>query len=116
MNVADKNAKLITPAQDAIFVKGDSIRLAVPLAISASLSVALVTSNWPDGNPWAATNVTAAVFAAIAIVLAVFYRKGWAKRLAPWLLFFAVLVDVWEVTTAKLGLLPVPPPQALWGW
>lgn len=114
MNVADSNAKLITPGQDAIFVKGDSIRLAVPLAISASLSVALVKSNWTDGNPLAATNATAAFFTVIAIVLAVFHRKGWAKRLAPWLLFFAVLVDLWEVTTAKLGPLPVPSP--LWGW
>jgi NitT/TauT family transport system permease protein len=96
------------------------------LAASGWLAVALLTTLWPDkpDNDWNDnTGNLAVVFGALAVAIAFasfaglhfpFLRR--AQRSAPWLLALAVLSGVWEVVTAKLGLLPMPffpPPQAI---
>jgi len=61
------------------------------------------------------------VFAGALALAAVLGRlldqiAGRLQRAVPWLLLLALLAAVWELVTAKLGLLPMPffpPPQAL---
>ncbi len=87
--------------------------------------VAALTAFWPDKleSDWAYTGSLAAACGALAAALAfaalagirltVFQRL---QRLSPWLFALALFLAVWEVVTAKLGLLPLPffpPPQAI---
>ncbi len=111
--------------EEAVFEKGDDVRLAGPLASLAWLSVASLTYFWPDkpDSDWAYTNGTAIAFAVLGVLIAAsallankFEVARRVQRFAPWFLVLAVFVDAWELTTAKLGLLPMPffpPPQAL---
>jgi len=97
------------------------------LATLAYVALAHLTTLWPDkpDSDWEYTGHLAFVFTAIAGGLAVAtfagLRLSFAARLrstAPWLLALAVFLSLWEVVTAKLGLLPMPffpPPQAILG-
>lgn len=94
-------------------------------AAVAWLGVALLTAFWPDApdSDWEYTGHLAIVFAAVGTGLAFATFAGlrfaaWqrAQCAAPWLLALAALLGVWQVVTAKLGLLPMPffpPPQAI---
>jgi NitT/TauT family transport system permease protein len=94
-------------------------------AVVAWLVAALLTALWPDkpDSDWEYTQTLAALFAAGAAVLAVTVIAGLRltipeqiRRTGLWLVALAVLAAVWEIVTAKLGLLPMPffpPPQAL---
>ena len=94
-------------------------------AAAAWSMVAALTAFWPDKleSDWAYTGSLAAACGALAAALAfaalagirltVFQRL---QRLSPWLFALALFLAVWEVVTAKLGLLPLPffpPPQAI---
>ena len=94
-------------------------------AATAWFVAAALTAFWPDKleSDWAYTGSLAAACGALAVVLAlaafagvrfaVFQRL---QRLSPWLFVLALFLAVWEVVTAKLGLLPLPffpPPQAI---
>ncbi|KJK21918.1 ABC transporter permease [Burkholderiaceae bacterium 16] len=94
------------------------------LAAAAWLAVAAVVKFWPEPEDWPLTHETASLFAGIAAVLLVLafvqHRLGGIgaalRRAGPWLLVLAVLTLIWELVTAKLGLLPRPffaPPQTL---
>jgi NitT/TauT family transport system permease protein len=95
------------------------------LAALAWLAVALVTAFWvdrPDGD-WHYTSAPAVGFGALAaaIIVATVAGRQFSvlrdiQRIMPWLSVLAVLIGVWEMATAKLGLLPMPffpPPQAI---
>ena len=94
-------------------------------AATAWFVAAALTAFWPDKieSDWAYTGSLAAACGALAVALAlaafasvrftVFQRL---QRLSPWLFALALFLAVWEVVTAKLGLLPLPffpPPQAI---
>jgi NitT/TauT family transport system permease protein len=91
---------------------------------SVWLAVAAVTSKWPDITPWDQTSLLAIleavaggalIFIAIAGAPVHLVTNG-LRRLGPWLMAFPLLLLVWEVLTAKLGLLPLPffvPPQSI---
>lgn len=77
-----------------------------------------------DVGDWSRTQevaIAALVIAgavALAAVAAFWSRRvaGTVQRRAPWLVLLGVWFAVWEVLTAKLGLLPLPffpPPQAI---
>lgn len=88
-------------------------------------AAAAATWYWPSfEEDWAYTGALAAVMAALALALLVaglgarlHGRAGpRLRRLGPWAVALAVLFGIWEIVTAKLGLLPRPffaPPQAL---
>lgn len=86
------------------------------LAAAAWLSVAAIVKFWPEPEDWPLTHETASLFTGIAVVLLVLafvqHRLGGVgaslRRAGPWLLVLAVLTLIWEVVTAKLGLLPRP--------
>jgi NitT/TauT family transport system permease protein len=89
-------------------------------------AAAAVTGLWPDRaeTDWVRTPDLGLGFAAFASLLAAIVAAGpWylgaavrLRRLAPWLIVLGLGALVWEVTTAKLGWLPMPffpPPQAI---
>ena len=98
-------------------------------AALAWLALGALTWLWPNKelgfSDWAYTNEFALLTASIAVLLTVLALVG--ERFAPrllnrlkpagaWLIAAAVLLAIWEVVTAKLGLLPTPffaPPQSL---
>ena len=95
------------------------------VAAAAWLATALLTAFWadrPDGD-WEYTGTLAIAFGVLAALITAaalagrqFRLLGRLPRIAPWLSVLAVLTGVWEVVTAKLGLLPMPffpPPQAI---
>jgi NitT/TauT family transport system permease protein len=95
------------------------------VAAAAWLAAALLTGLWanrPDGD-WPYTGnlafafgVLAAAIAAAAAANRYFELFQRVRSIAPWLSVLAVFTAVWEVVTAKLGLLPMPffpPPQAI---
>jgi NitT/TauT family transport system permease protein len=99
--------------------------LALAAASAAWFAVAALTHLWPDrpDSDWPYTSTFAAILGALGAWLAAAVIAGrWIgslprlRHLAPWLLVLALFVLVWEVVTAKLGLLPLPffpPPQAI---
>jgi NitT/TauT family transport system permease protein len=94
-------------------------------ASAAWLAAAALTNFWPDRaeGDWAYTGDLAAVLGVMGAALAGATMAGrWLgslhrlQHLAPWLVLLALFVFVWEIVTAKLGLLPLPffpPPQAI---
>jgi NitT/TauT family transport system permease protein len=94
-------------------------------AAAAWFVVAALTAFWPDKpeSDWAYTDDFAALCGAISVALALAALVGVrfaglqrVQRYSPWLMALALLLAVWEVITAKLGLLPLPffpPPQAI---
>jgi len=92
-------------------------------AASVWISAAALTVLWPDLTPWARTSLLATVQAVLGLVLAVLAvaapgsrRLARIKPLAPWFAALPVILTVWQVLTAKTGLLPLPffpPPQSI---
>ncbi|GFM85701.1 sulfonate ABC transporter permease [Pseudomonas cichorii] len=95
------------------------------VAVFAWIVVAALTLYLPNATrKWPMTEGLANLCLVIALlVLLVGIAGRWSEGLArraqaagPWLIALPVLLGIWEVLTAKLGLLPVPffaPPQAL---
>lgn len=101
------------------------------LAALAWALLAALTHVWPNKpagfSEWAYTTEFAAGAAAVALLLAALALAPGALRplavlrerlrpAGPWLVALAIGLAVWEVLTAKLGLLPPPffaPPQSL---
>ncbi|MPM13053.1 hypothetical protein SDC9_59408 [bioreactor metagenome] len=98
------------------------------LASAAWLGLAALTAYWPNKaigfSDWAYTPEFAVVSAVIAGLLLVvafagerlgaFYQR--LKPAGPWLVAGAALLAIWQVLTAKTGVLPPPffaPPQSL---
>ncbi len=98
------------------------------LAAAAWLGLAALTALWPNKeigfSDWAYTQefaVSCAVNAGVLLVIAfagerlgAFFQR--LKPAGPWLVAGAVLLAIWQVLTAKTGVLPPPffaPPQSL---
>jgi NitT/TauT family transport system permease protein len=94
-------------------------------AAAAWFVVAMLTAFWPDKleSDWAYTGGFAISCGALAVAIALaavggvrFTAFRRLQRLFPWLFVLALFFAAWEITTAKLGLLPLPffpPPQAI---
>ena len=94
------------------------------VAALAWAAAAILTVLWPDEDAWDHTTNLAILFTVIAaLLIALVTAEPFAPRLSarlrhlgPWLIALAVLSTLWQVVTAKLGLLPRPffhPPQSL---
>ncbi|MEX5573945.1 ABC transporter permease subunit [Pseudomonas lijiangensis] len=95
------------------------------VAVFAWILVAALTLYLPNATrKWPMTEGLANLCLAIALLILLAGIAGrWSEGLArraqaavPWLIALPVLLGIWEVLTAKSGLLPVPffaPPQAL---
>jgi NitT/TauT family transport system permease protein len=81
---------------------------------AAWLSVAALSAFWADADDYERTMLLSWVACSIGVVvwLAVAADRRWAlKRLraaGPWLIVLALFVAGWEISTAKLDLLPRP--------
>lgn len=97
--------------------------VSVPVAGLLWLSAAAVSAAWPDQTAWSRTTLLAILQAAVGIALvgsALFLsRRPVFKVISEYGLWFgalAVLITVWEILTAKTGILPLPffpPPQSI---
>jgi NitT/TauT family transport system permease protein len=85
---------------------------------------AVVTVAWPDVVPWGSRELFAEIVGVGALLLLGFAlaapRAGrlreWLDHYGPWLIAIGVWLALWEITTAKTGLLPKPffsPPNGL---
>lgn len=94
------------------------------IAVLAWAGAAGLTVLWPDEDTWDFTPHLAALLAVLTVVLAAAVLSerrlpplsARLRPLGPWLIALAILVSLWQVVTAKLGLLPRPffhPPQSL---
>src|SRR5436190_1685336 len=95
------------------------------IAACAWLAAALFTALWPDRpeSDWAYTDDLAAIFGALAVLIAAaviiearYPGRRRLQALSPWMVALALFFTVWELITAKYGLLPLPffpPPQAI---
>ncbi|HLO76215.1 MAG TPA: ABC transporter permease, partial [Magnetospirillum sp.] len=94
------------------------------VAVAVWAAAAALTVLWPDEDAWDYTNTLAILLSAIAGALAAAVAaepfvprlSSRLRHLGPWLIALGGLVIVWQVVTAKLGLLPRPffhPPQSL---
>jgi NitT/TauT family transport system permease protein len=82
-----------------------------------------VTLLWPDLTPWSRTRLFAAIEGLVALaILGLALVGGTTPRLAQlryagrWLIALPVLLTVWQIFTAKTGILPLPffpPPQSI---
>lgn len=109
-------------------ISGDKPGLVLPsfwtggLAASAAWALAAaLTWVWPDLTPWARTGLLALLEVGVAAVLAAVALFGGARFavLHPydrWFGALAAILSLWQVLTAKTGLLPLPffpPPQSI---
>jgi NitT/TauT family transport system permease protein len=95
------------------------------IAVAAWVAVALLISYWPNATRvWPMTQGLANLSLAVAALIGLLGLVGhWSAKVATrmsaagaWLIALPILLGIWELLTAKLGLLPVPffaPPQAL---
>jgi NitT/TauT family transport system permease protein len=95
------------------------------VAVTVWVAVALLISYWPNATRvWPMTQGLANLCLAVAALIGLLGIVGrWSVKIATriraagaWLIALPILLAIWEVLTAKLGLLPVPffaPPQAL---
>jgi NitT/TauT family transport system permease protein len=94
------------------------------VAAVAWAAAAILTVLWPDEDAWDHTTNLAILFTVIASALAALVTaepfvprlSARLRPLGPWLIALAALSTLWQVVTAKLGLLPRPffhPPQSL---
>lgn len=95
------------------------------VAVAAWVAVALLIRYWPNATRvWPMTLSLANLCLAVAALIGLFGVVGhWSAKVASrtraagaWLIALPILLGLWELLTAKLGLLPVPffaPPQAL---
>ncbi|AVJ18378.1 sulfonate ABC transporter permease [Serratia sp. MYb239] len=104
---------------------GERIWLTGLLAAAAWLASGLITTYWPDASrqwpysrAWSCLQLTLGV-ALLALALGYRRWRGRGQRLqraGQWLIALPLFFSLWELLTAKTGLLPVPffaPPQAL---
>ena len=97
-------------------------------AAVAWLGLAALTAFWPNKeigfSDWAYTREFAIAAAGVAVLLLAISLAGerlgrffqWIKPAGPWLVAGAALLAIWQVLTAKTGVLPPPffaPPQSL---
>ena len=97
-------------------------------AAVAWLGLAALTAFWPNKeigfSDWAYTREFAIAAAGVAVLLLAISSAGerlgrffqWIKPAGPWLVAGAALLAIWQVLTAKTGVLPPPffaPPQSL---
>jgi NitT/TauT family transport system permease protein len=106
-------------------IAGERIWLIGLLAAAAWLAAGLFTTYWPDANrQWPYSQAWAYLQLALGVALlalALSYRRwnGRAQRLqraGQWLIALPLFFSLWQLLTAKTGVLPVPffaPPQAL---
>lgn len=101
-----------------------SIRWGAMVPPAAWAAFAAVTAYWPQVQDWPRTSELVGIAVAIAVVLTFSAmlngRLGaFGARLRhwePWFTALALIAMIWEIVTAKLGLLPAPffmPPQAI---
>ncbi|MCA1324106.1 ABC transporter permease [Herbaspirillum sp. alder98] len=98
------------------------------LAATGWLALALITLRWPNKvvgfSDWAYTDEFGYAAATVAVLLAALALGGrragallhLLRPAGQWLLALPLLLGLWEVLTAKLGVLPAPffaPPQSL---
>jgi NitT/TauT family transport system permease protein len=94
------------------------------LAGLAWLAAAATTAQWRDVMPWDRTPLLATLEAVAGGMLILIAVAGpqlnlvteKLRALGPWLAALPAMLTVWEVVTAKLGLLPLPffaPPQSI---
>jgi NitT/TauT family transport system permease protein len=99
-------------------------RLVIPAAAISWVAAAGITLLWPDQAPWYSTVQVGFGTGAIGVLILLAALMGLVqpaidarlRRVGPWLLVLGMLAVVWQVTTAKLALLPLPyfpPPQAI---
>lgn len=90
-------------------------------AAAAWVLAAALTWAWPDLTPWARTGLLAVLEVGVALLLAAAALLG-GSRLAllhpydRWFGALAATLSLWQVLTAKTGLLPLPffpPPQSI---
>jgi NitT/TauT family transport system permease protein len=87
------------------------------------LAAAAVTWQWPDQTHWARTTLFAAMEAAVALsfvaIAALAGNAAWFARLrhlGRWCAALPVALTLWQILTAKTGMLPLPffpPPQSI---
>ena len=103
---------------------GSRAGLVIPAAVLVWGAAAGVTLCWPDQTPWDTTAPVGAATGGLAALLVLAALGGLAQpalrarlhHVGPWLLVLGLLALTWQVTTAKLALLPLPyfpPPQAI---
>jgi NitT/TauT family transport system permease protein len=96
------------------------------LAAVVWLAASGLTILWPDGDDWGYTGTFGDILIAVGLGLALLALAGrrlfpGVKRwvtLGPWLVAAGLAVALWELATAKIGLLPHPffvTPQELFG-
>jgi len=85
------------------------------VAASLWLAAAALTLAWPDLTRWSRTSLLSGIEAAVGISLALLSvfpgRSALSGRIAaygPWFCAIALALSVWEVLTAKTGILPLP--------
>lgn len=95
------------------------------LAVTVWVAVALLIAYWPNATRvWPMTQGLVNLCLAVAALIGLLGIVGrWSTKVATriraagaWLIALPILLGIWELLTAKLGLLPVPffaPPQAL---
>lgn len=92
------------------------------VAAGAWASAAAITWAWPDISPWSRTSLLALFQVAVALTLLAVALGGAGTRLVRlhaydrWFVALAVILSLWQVLTAKTGLLPLPffpPPQSI---
>src|SRR5215472_11190972 len=95
---------------------GSRAGLVIPAAVLVWGAAAGVTLGWPDQTPWDTTAPVGAATGGLAALLLLAALGGLVHpairtrlhRVGPWLLVLGVLAVAWQVTTAKLALLPLP--------
>ncbi|QZP31083.1 ABC transporter permease [Pseudomonas sp. DR48] len=95
------------------------------VAVTAWVVVAMLISYWPNATRvWPMTHGLANLCLAVAALIGLLGIIGhWSPKIAArtraagaWLIALPILLGIWELLTAKLGMLAVPffaPPQAL---
>jgi len=108
----------------AAFTRPAMARGVIPAAIIFWAAAAGITLVWPDQFPWYSTVPVGLGTGALGGLLLLASLIGPVqpaigtrlRRVGPWLLVLGLLAVAWQVTTAKLALLPrlyFPPPQAM---
>ncbi len=95
----------------------------VPVAGLLWIAAAAISATWPDQTQWSRTTLLAILHLSVGLGLVgsfLFLSKRPAFKVISeyglWFGALAVIVSVWEILTAKTGILPLPffpPPQSI---
>jgi NitT/TauT family transport system permease protein len=121
-HIADRHTR--SGPRRATFTRTALARLVVPAAGIFWTMAAGITLVWPDQFPWYSTVRVGLGTGAIGVLILLAALIGLVqptigtrlRRVGPWLLVLGMLALAWQLTTAKLALLPrlyFPPPQAI---